>query len=247
MNKSSFYYQSKPDDDCLIKEIKTIAFKHVYYGYRRIYITLRKSGVIINIKKVYRIYKCLSLQKQTKKPRIKKNHFQTPPHLLKSPDTVNSVWAMDFCFRHLETGRRIKIFTLEDLYSRKALMVYPDYSINGNMVKMLLSFAFERFGKPKHIRSDNGGEFLADVVSAFLSYERVNQEFIPKGAPYYNGHNERFNGTLKRECLKLNIYSSLPEITASIDNFLEFYNHKRPHQALAYKSPEEIFSSPLPV
>jgi putative transposase len=240
MRKSVFYYRSTRDDTFLIKKISAIAMRYTFYGYRRIYATLRRQGIMVNRKRVYRIYRMLDLQKPVKIKHGKKLQT-TPPEHLTEAEYPNHVWAMDFCFRSLSNNRRVKILTIEDLYSRKGIAVHADFSMDHRKLIDVLAKCFDHYGRPAVIRSDNGGEFIADGTAAFLATCRVRGEFIPKGSPWWNGRAERFNGTLKYECLFRFEFDTLNEMRSETDDYLEFYNRERPHSALGYRPPNEIY------
>jgi putative transposase len=241
INKSTFYYRStKKDDSLLIQKITEIAMRYTFYGYRRIYLTLRKQGFSVNIKKVYRLYSLLNLKKPSKVKRSNKLNI-TPPENLTEPKYTNNVWAMDFCFIRLSNNRGVKILTIEDLYSRKAITIYIDFSICHKKVCEILEQCFKIYGKPKIIKTDNGPEFRAKGFIAFLSRHRIQPEHIPKGSPYYNGKIERFNGAVKHECLLLYEFDTINEVYDAAGRYIEFYNTERPHFGINCKSPDEIF------
>lgn len=239
IKKSTYYYRSQKNDSKEIEMIREIAYKHVFYGYRRIYISLRQKGIKINHKKVYRIYTELNLQKPIKVKRNK--HLNTTkPENLTEAKYPNHVWALDFEFIPLGNGRTVKILTIEDLFTRKGIGVYADFSINHAKVIEVLTECFEKFGKPDIIKSDNGGEFRCHRLQKYLSRLRIKQEFIPPGSPYYNGHLERFNGSAKYECLLLYDFDTLSEVRKAAEEYLCFYNSERPHSSLGYKSPVDF-------
>lgn len=191
---------------------------------------------MINHKRVYRIYTSLKLQRPKKTTRGKTNQTAKPENLTE-PLHPHHVWAIDFTFIKLSNEREVKILTIEDLYNRKALKTYADFSIRHSQVIEVLKECFALYGKPKILRSDNGREFIARQLKVFLSQERISQQFIPAGEPYWNGKLERLNGTLKEECLSLNSFDTLQEVRMALEAYLVFYNEKRPHFSLNFLSP----------
>lgn len=237
IKRTSYYYKNIPEDTRVMNKIKVLAFKHHFYGYRKIWAVLRKEGYIINKKKVYRLYKLLNLQKA--KPKRKK-YSQSSTTLIKTC-FCNHIWAIDFTFINLENSKRVKVVSVEDTFSKKALLTFCDYSIIGDKVYELLKQAIATFGKPIILRSDNGPEFISKTLNIYLTQERIKHEFIPKGKPYYNGFMERFIGSLKYECLLAHAFKNLDEVQKIVLNYQQFYNTTRPHQSLNYKFPDEVF------
>ena len=94
-----------------------------------------------------------------------------------------------------------------------------------------------RHGKPTYIRSDNGPEFIATALQTWLKKVGIKPIQIYPGSPWENGYNERFNGTLRREVLNAEWFSSIRQAQTVIDNWMQQYNHVRPHQALNMRPP----------
>jgi putative transposase len=240
MSRAQYYHRSGKDDSVLIKQIESIAYQYPFYGYRRILLQLRKDGTKVNHKKCYRIYRNLLLQKKIKR-RPRKNLPTTPPEKLTSPQAPNDVWAMDFCFRSLTNGQSVKIFAIEDLFSRKALYANGNISFPSSDILAVINDIGIVFGKPKVIRSDNGPEFRSSWTASYFNRERISHEFIPKGSPYWNGAMERFNRSLKEELLFMNEYISVRDMNDDIKKYLVFYNASRPHMGLKGKEPDSVF------
>jgi putative transposase len=240
LTRAQYYYVTSKDDSALIKEIESIAYQYPFYGYRKILLELRKHGVAVNHKKCYRLYRNLLLPKKIRH-RSRRNLPTTSPQELAVPKTSNDVWAMDFCFRSLRNGRSIKIFAIEDLFSRKALYAKGNTTLPSVDVVAVINHVCVVFGKPKVIRSDNGPEFRSSFTGSYFDKERITHEFIPKGSPYFNGAMERFNRSLKEEKLFLCECETLEELNREIDDYIEFYNAYRPHMSLKGKEPDSVF------
>ena len=217
--------------------IKEIAVKYPFYGYKRIWITMRKRGIKINKKKVYRIYKNLSLELKTrKKPKRKLQYSEN----LTKPEFVNHIWNIDFTKVKIN-GKNIKILSIMDVLSRKALKIYADISITSQDVLNILEKIFKKFKKPLVIRTDNGPEFRAKILNKFLFKHRIKQEFIPKGKPHKNGFIERLIRSIKEEGLYPYCFENLKELNKLLSKYTLFYNSKRPHSSLNFKTPDEMF------
>jgi len=241
IKRSTYYYNSRSEDKVLLKEIRDIACKYPFYGYRRIWIVLRGEGYRINHKRVYRLYHLMSLQKPYSKKGNKSWLSSKGEIKLTEPEYPNHVWGMDFCFTHLEDGRLVKILAIEDGYSRKVLKIRSEHSIRSDGVKENILETIKENGKPDVIRSDNGPEFRSKRLKKFFLEKRFVHEFIPKGNPWKNGKAERFIGSLKRECLNMVEAKNLKELRGIIAEYMKFYNKERPHQALGYRTPEGIY------
>ena len=96
---------------------------------------------------------------------------------------------------------------------------------------------FLKYGKPHYIRSDNGSEFIARDLQAWLKKVGIKPIQIYPGSPWENGYNERFNGTLRREVLNAEWFSTIKQAQIVINTWLKQYNHIRPHQSLNMRSP----------
>ncbi len=239
IKRSTYYYRStvKGSDEVLLEKIKEIAFKHPYYGYRRIWAVLRRQGYKVNKKRVYRLYSMAELVLFTKKRERKKGGDK---YEVIEAERINHIWSMDFCF--IRAGnRRIKVLAIEDEYSRVALGIFCGYSMTGEDVASAIKKTMGIWGKPEYIKSDNGPEFRSRVLERFMEKNRIKSSFIEKGKPYQNGHTERFIGSLKKECLLTEDFENLHEVNESVRRYREFYNKERPHQSLDYQTPLEYY------
>ncbi len=150
-DRSTYHYQSRRNDPAFLKKrIKEICETHVGYGYRRVYNILRRDGRHLNLKKDYRLYRELGLQLRNKTPnrRVKANLREDRAPAVRS----NDVWAMDFVHDQLATGRKLRILTVVDTYSRLSPVVDPRFRYRGEDVVATLEQACRKIGYPKTIR-----------------------------------------------------------------------------------------------
>jgi putative transposase len=187
--------------------IQEIAFKYTFYGYRRIHLAMHRQGIRINHKKVYRIYKSLDLQRQ--KPR-KNKRVSMPRTPLTEPRYPNHIWAVDFLFDSLASGRLIKFITIEDIFSRFCPGIDVHFSIPARIAVEVLEKCIGLFGIPGIIRTDQGTEFRSLTFQKFLQKQGIRHEFIEKASPWQNGNLESFNGKFRDECLNRNIFEDIP-------------------------------------
>ena len=134
-------------------------------------------------------------------------------------------------------GRRYRMLTVIDEYTRQCITVHAQFQLTSQEVLETLSECFIRYGKPEYIRSDNGSEFKARLLQAWLRTVHVKPIYIYPGSPWENGYNERFNGTLRHEVLDPEVFYSLDEAQAVIAQWIHQYNHIRPHQSLDHRPP----------
>lgn len=239
MNRSSYRYRAKPaGDDDLRFNIKALAAKHAKYGYRMILLKLRQQKVLVNHKRVERIYREEDLQLAKRKRRQKTGSVARI-----EPDPVtlpNEEWAMDFVSDTLFDGRRFRAFTLIDTYTRQALQIQARRSMTGFLVTQFLDQAVVEYGKPDRIRCDNGPEFIGKELDQWCYRNGVTLHFIKPGTPTENCFIESFNGTFRDECLNTNWFLSIQEAGLIIERWRREYNEERPHSSLAGLTPREF-------
>lgn len=237
-NRSSIRYESMKADEGLLREkITSIAHEKRRYGYRRIHMVLKRDGVHINHKKVFRIYQQLGLKvlKRGGRKRALGSRIVSM-QLIKA----NQEWSLDFVHDVLVNGRRIRMLTVVDDFTRESIKITVDTSLNGRRVCDELDQVIESRGKPGRILSDNGTEFTSTAVLKWCQEKGVRWDYIQPGKPYQNGYIESFNGKLRDECLNENLFTSLQEAKRLVEAWREEYNERRPHSSLKGKTPNEV-------
>ena len=238
-SRSVYHYKSRMDrQEQLRMRIRDIASARVHYGYRRITITLRREGWQVNFKRVYRIYneECLSLKRNNPKRRVacKRRKDRT------DPTGPNQVWAMDFMADQLYDGRRFRILTLVDTYSRECLALKSGQSIKGeDVVKEMERLRFVR-GIPNRICVDSGSEFKSKVMDQWAYLHGVELDFSRPGRPTDNAMIEAFNSRFRQECLNEHWFLDLADAREIIEAWRVDYNTERPHSALGNVPPAEF-------
>jgi transposase InsO family protein len=149
----------------------------------------------------------------------------------------NHVWSYDFVHERLSNGRKYRILTIIDEYTRKCLKLKVNYNLRAQDVLDALFKLFITEGVPEYIRSDNGAEFTAKKVQDWLETLGVKTAYITPGSPWENGYNERFNGILRDELLNGEVFYTLKEACVMIENYRQEYNTIRPHSSLGYRPP----------
>ncbi len=149
-------------------------------------------------------------------------------------------WAMDFLFDWSQAGRKLKIFTLVDRFTRESLAMGVDYSFPAQAVVDVLDDLRQRGRCPQRLRVDRGPEFISNKLSEWCSDHHVELEFIEPGKPMQNGHAESFNGRLRDECLNLHYFRNLGDAQRKIGAWWREYNHERLHTSLGGRTPVEF-------
>ena len=238
--RSSLQYQaaqSDRDDDALRLALIRLAKQYGRYGYRKIAELLRIEGWKVNHKKVERIWREEGLQLPQRHKKRRRLYHKDSSIIRLRPTHPNHVWSIDFVHDKLCNGRSYKMLTVLDEYTRQALAVAVRTRMGAEDVLEALYPLLLRHGTPEYIRSDNGPEFVAQAMQDWLARVGIKPIRIYPGSPWENGYNERFNGTLRREVLNAEWFTTTKQAQIVINQWLRQYNHIRPHQALNMRPP----------
>ena len=240
--RSSYQYQSiRPSQAFLRKRIRAIAETRVRYGYRRIHVLLKREGWRVNAKRIYRLYTEEGLQLRNKTPKRKVSAKLRED---RAPATApNEIWAMDFMSDQLVDGRRIRILTIIDTFSRLALATDARQSYRGPDVVETLERVTAAYGKPKSIRVDQGPEFVSKALDLWAYLNGVTLDFSRPGKPTDNAFIESFNGSFRAECLNASWFLSLADARSKCESWRADYNEVRPHSSIGQKTPVELAKS----
>ena len=225
------------EQEVLRKDIVRLASKYGRYGYRRITALLRTEGWIVNHKRVQRIWREEGLKVPVKQPKRGRLYLNDGSCIRLRPCWKNHVWSYDFVTDRLKSGKRIRMLTVIDEYTRKCLAIRVGPTLKSDDVLDTLSTLFITEGTPDYIRSDNGSEFTAKTLREWIESVGVKTAYIEPGSPWENGYNESFNGKLRDELLNMEIFYSLKEAKILIEQWRRHYNEVRPHSSLGYKPP----------
>lgn len=219
------------DAECL-KKMRVAAQANPRYGYRRVAVI---SGV--GFGRAWRLWKQYGFKvepQRTRKPRKKDTPTVPVPQQAKYP---NHVWTYDILFDRLADGRPFKTLSVLDEFTRECWGILVATSILSDDVIGFLSGITQQCSSPVFLRSDNGSEFTAAAVQAWLAEKKVGPAFIPPGQPWKNGFIESFHDKFRDECLQREWFSSLLDAQVVIAEWRLHYNTQRPHSSLAYKTP----------
>jgi putative transposase len=208
------------------------------YGYRRI------SAIItgLGFGSSWRFWKqhAFQLAAQRSRKRCKSDSQPDRPHQAEYP---NHVWTYDILFARLADGRPFKTLSILTEFTRECPAILVATSILAKDVISLLTSVIAVYGTPAFIRLDNGSEFTAHSVQAWLESNNIGPAFIPPGQPWKNGFIESFHDSMplgykfRDECLQRDWFQSLIEAQTMIETWRVHYNTQRPHGSLGYKTP----------
>jgi putative transposase len=221
----------------LVKEMRALATRQPRFGYRRIAALLRAQGWDVNDKRVHRLWRREGLKVPQRQRKRRRLGHSANSCTRRRAERMNQVWTYDFVLDRTEDGKRLKLLTIVDEYTRECLAIEVARSITATAVIETLSRLVTQRGPPESIRSDNGPEFIAAAVRGWMSTQSTQPLFIAPGSPWENAYSETFNGKLQDELLQGELFTSLVEARWLIEQWRRQYNHERPHSSLAYETP----------
>jgi putative transposase len=237
LSRSVHRYQSHRDrQDALRGRLKELAAARPRYGYLRLHLLLRREGWRVNRKRIYRLYLEEGLQVRTKKRRKCASHTRLD---LPQASAADERWSMDFVSETLVSGRRFRILTILDLYSRECLGLTANFSLKADDVVTVLNQLKLGGRMPRAITVDNGSEFVSRKLDGWAYSCGVKLDFIRPGKPVENAYIESFNGRLRDECLNTNVFFTLAEVRRELELRKHDYNTVRPHRALGGLPPRD--------
>lgn len=237
ISRSVMNYEPMPDgNEELRGKIVDLAQVRKRFGYRRIHALLRREGIEVNAKRVYRLYTEENLSVRRRKRR-KGIAVERDPLVL--PDAANETWSMDFVMDRLANGNRLKLLTIVDDFTKESVDIVAARSITGDDLTEILDRLGRFRGLPKAIRTDQGPEFTSRALDAWAYRNGVKLKLIQPGKPTQNAYIESFNGKFRDECLNDHWFSNMAEARAIIGAWRRDYNERRPHSSLGYMTPAE--------
>lgn len=235
--------KTREGEERLVKRLLELVRQHPRYGYRRIWALLRREGWRVNRKRVHRLWRKQGL-KVSRKQRKKRRLGCSANSCVRRPaEHKDHVWAWDFLHDRTTDGGPLKWFTLVDEYTRECLALEVGRGMTAKAVTAVLAEVVLERGAPAHIRSDNGPEFIAKAIRAWMAGAGMETLYIDPGAPWENGYAESFNSKVRDELLNAEEFTSLLEARVLGRAWKQEYNHVRPHSSLGYRTPAEFGAS----
>jgi len=236
--RSTIGYESKlaKRDAPLVDAMRELAGQYPRFGYRRIQVFLARQGYTLSAERAYRLWRKAGLQVPRRRPRKRAAAGRPRP----CPATgANQVWAYDFVFDGCANGHQLKCLTVIDEFTRECLAIDVAGSIRSGRVIEVLAKLISVRGAPRHIRSDNGPEFVSKAVLKWLVDSGIETALIDPGKPWQNGANESFNGKFRDECLGMQWFKNRIDAKVVIEDWRRSYNEVRPHSSLQNLTPLE--------
>lgn len=239
LSRTVLHYEStvQPENEQLQARLVELAGERRRFGYRRLHALVRREGVQVNHKRIYRLYSDAGLSVRRRK---KRHGVAVERQVLELPSSPNQVWSMDFVSDALASGRRIKVLTIVDDFSKEAIDLAVDFGISGHYVTRVLDQVARFRGYPKAIRTDQGPEFTGKALDQWAYQHGVQLKLIQAGKPTQNAFIESFNGRFRDECLNDHWFTSLAQARILIAAWRKDYNQHRPHSSLDYLTPAEF-------
>jgi putative transposase len=240
--RSSQRYEPKPRDDepAMVKRMLELVRQRPRFGYRRIAALLRREGWQASATRIYRLWRREGLKVPQKKRKRRRLGTSANGCCRRRAEHKDHVWCWDFVFDHTTSGSTLKWLSIVDEYTRECLALKVDRSITSEDVIDTLAELFAMRGVPRHIRSDNGPEFVAQAIRRWLAQVEVETLYVEPGSPWENGYAESFHSRLRDEFLALEVFESLAAARKLTAAWRDDYNHHRPHGSLGYVTPFEF-------
>ena len=228
------YRSIRPPDTELRARLRDLANERRRFGYRRLFILLRREGEPSGINRIHRLYREEGLSVRKRRTRRKAVGTRAP---ILVEARANARWSIDFVHDQFADGRRFRVLNIVDDVTKECLGAIPDTSISGRRVARELTAIIERRGKPGLMVSDHGTEFTSNAMLAWCKDSQVDWHFIAPGKPMQNGFVESFNGRMRDELLNETLFRDLDHARLAIGVWVADYNLQRPHSSLGYLTP----------
>jgi putative transposase len=209
------YRSVRPDDASIREAMKKVASERRRFGYRRIHVMLDRQGIVMNLKKLRRLYREEKLTVRKRGGRKRALGTRRP---LALPSRPNERWSLDFVSDAFTDGRRFRVLAVVDDFTRECLCLVADTSLSGARLARELDSLIARRGKPRTIVSDNETEMTSMAILKWCQETKVEWHYIAPGT----------------------LFSSLAQARAAITAWKEDYNRNRPHSSLGNITPSEF-------
>ena len=228
------YAHRRGDNGDLRSRLREIALERRRFGYRRLGIMLAREGLVMNHKKLLRLYREENLRVRRQRGRKRAMGTRAPMTLPQGP---NQRWSLDFVSDTLMCGRRFCILAVVDDFTRECLALVVDTSLSGARVARGLDATIEVRGRPLMIVSDNGAELTSLVILRWKQDQQIEWHYSAPGKLQQNGYIESFNGRLRDECLNETLFASMSHGRSVLCRWRDKNNHVRPHSDIGGLTP----------
>jgi len=240
LNRSSVQYQKRPDRNADLRQaLRAFSQKKRRRGAVKAWDFLRRRGLQAGKNRIHRLWKQERLQVRKRASKKRK-----PPGSRKAALLLASypghVWSVDFLFDATAGGTKLKILTVGDDFTRECLAIEVATSLPSSKVIATLDRLVKQHSAPVFVRMDNGPEFIAHALKAWLAGQGATTHYIDPGSPWQNGFRESFHARFRDEFLYGTLFASVAEARVLCEGFRREYNEERPHQSLGYLTPSEF-------
>ena len=234
--RSTVRYRSRRStvDGVLRGRLRELAAERPRFGYRRLHVLVRREGIIVNHKRIARLYRAegLAVRRRGRKSVVRIRRGRPP-----APQRANEQWALDFLQDALASGRTIRLLSVIDVFTREALALEVDTSLPGTRVVRVLDRLGDERPLPAQIVLDNGPELISRVLEQWAPHHAVTLPFIDPGKPVQNAFCERCHGRVRDECLNEPWFLGLADARRLVEAWRQDDHQERPHSALGYQTP----------
>lgn len=246
ISRSSLYYhpvEPSPEEVAIKHRIDEIYTEYPFYGSRRMTASLRREGMVINRKAVRRHMRQMGIEAIYPGPNTSKRRLEhrVYPYLLRGLliSCPNHVWGVDITYVRMQTAWMYMVAVL-DWYSRYVVAWELDTTLGLGFVMDTMGRALSR-AKPLICNSDQGSHFTSPQFVGLLEEADVRVSMDGRGRALDNVFTERLWRSVKYEEVYIRSYESPRGARQSLSRYFEYYNHERPHQALGYRTPAEVY------
>jgi len=247
LSRSGYYYQPKPVDEKTLEIMDLIDRQFLeapIYGKRRMREYLETQGYRVGIRRVARLMRLMGLRAIYPRPKTSKAHpgHKIYPYLLRGLEInrPNQVWSADITYTPMPRGF-MYLVAIMDLYSRKVLAWSLSNTMDTNFCVAALEKALHFHGAPEIFNTDQGSQFTSEKFTSVLKEHGVKISMDGKGRFKDNIFIERLWRSVKYECVYIKEYKEVGELRESLRRWFLWYNGERHHQALGYRTPDEVY------
>lgn len=246
LNRATWYYTAATESAenlCLMRLIDEQYLRRPYFGSRRMAVWLQSAGHVANRKRVQRLMRLMGIEALYPKPRTTQNNpeHRVFPYLLRDVAIVrpDQVWSTDITYVPMPRGF-MYLTAVIDWYSRYVLSWQLSNSLEGSFCLEVLEAALAQ-GRPEIFNTDQGVQYTAAAFTGRLLQDGILISMDGRGRALDNVFVERLWRSVKYECLYLHGFDTVPALTQGLSDYFDFYRHERPHQALDYSTPAEVY------
>lgn len=234
------------DDARWAKRLTEVAHKHCDHGCRRLYADYERDAdpdcdEYMNYKRFRRIYRVANLQIGRRRRRGRAKIVRGRP--LRRASKPFEGWTLDFMLDRLFAGRKFRLLSMEDEFSRSGLALEGSFTFPSRSVVEVLDSVAAIYGYPKYLRIDNGTELTSKAMQRWSEEHAVELLFIQPGKPTQNAYIESFNSRVRSEFLNSQWFHTLAEVRLKADAWMHQYNTTHAHSSLGYLTPEEFLGT----